>query len=100
MRTRAVSRGARHCGRELTVPKPAPLLDAEFASWEPRPSVTSGRAIASLVLGALLFFACLSGLPAIVFGCRRWARSSGAGAGSGARGWRSPGSSSGSSVAC
>ena len=58
------------CGRELTVPKPAPLLDAEFASWEPRPSVTSGGAIASLVLGALFFFACLSGLPAIVFGYR------------------------------
>ena len=35
MRTRAVSR-CPDCGRELTVPKPAPLLDAEFASWEPR----------------------------------------------------------------
>jgi prepilin-type processing-associated H-X9-DG protein len=50
------------------VPKPAPRPEVEFIPWEPEPSVTSGKAIASLALGALFFFACLSGVPAILLG--------------------------------
>ena len=60
------------CGRELVVPKGEPqLYDAPMAplfegETEPR---TSGKAIASLVLGILSFF-CLffTGLPAIILG--------------------------------
>jgi prepilin-type processing-associated H-X9-DG protein len=40
----------------------------EFGPWEPKSPVTSGKAIASLVLGLLFFFACLSGAPAVVLG--------------------------------
>jgi len=39
-----------------------------FIPWEPAPSVTSGKAIASLALGVLFFFACLTGVPAILLG--------------------------------
>jgi prepilin-type processing-associated H-X9-DG protein len=56
------------CGRELTAPKPETPWDPEFVPWASKPSATSGRAIASLVLGALFFFACLSGVPAIILG--------------------------------
>ena len=55
------------CGRELTVPKPAALDDLLLIS---EPTVTSGNAIASLVLGVCLFLGCLSGLPAIWLGRR------------------------------
>jgi hypothetical protein len=58
------------CGREVYVPKPAPLSDATFDSWESGSARTSGDAIASLVLGVLFFFGCLSGLPAIFLGIR------------------------------
>jgi prepilin-type processing-associated H-X9-DG protein len=50
------------------VPKPAQGPEAELIPWEPEPSATSGKAIASLALGALFFFACLSGIPAIILG--------------------------------
>ena len=53
------------CGRELTLPKPAAFDDLFLIS---EPTVTSGNAIASLVLGACLFLGCLSGLPAIWLG--------------------------------
>jgi prepilin-type processing-associated H-X9-DG protein len=50
------------------VPKPAPWPELEFIPGKPEPSVTSGKAIASLALGTLFFFACLSGMPAILLG--------------------------------
>ena len=59
-----------HCGRVLTVSKPKPPFDEEFLPWGPGPTVTSGKAIASLVLGVLFVFACLSGVPAILLGRR------------------------------
>src|SRR5689334_21797551 len=44
------------CGRELTIPKPGGLfLDEEFAALEPGATVTSGKAIASFVLGICSF---------------------------------------------
>jgi prepilin-type processing-associated H-X9-DG protein len=56
------------CAREQVVPKPS--LPAEFLidSWEWEKTATSGKAIASFVLGILFFFACFTGLPAILFG--------------------------------
>ena len=42
--------------------------EPDFTPWEPEPAATSGKAIASLALGALFFFACLSGVPAILLG--------------------------------
>jgi len=56
-----------NCGRELTVPKAAPL-EEELLPWEPEATVTSDKAIASLVMGALFCFACLTGVPAILLG--------------------------------
>ena len=56
------------CGREIIVPGREPLSDAYLDAWDPGPSSTSRKAIASLVLGLLFVFACLSGLPAILFG--------------------------------
>jgi prepilin-type processing-associated H-X9-DG protein len=58
------------CGREFTVPEPAPAPQVERIAWEPKPAVTSDKAVASLALGALFFFACLSGVPAILLGRR------------------------------
>ncbi|APW61988.1 DUF1559 domain-containing protein [Paludisphaera borealis] len=55
------------CGGELTLPEPA-SPGAWLLPEEPEPTATSGKAIASLALGALFFFACLSGLPAILIG--------------------------------
>jgi prepilin-type processing-associated H-X9-DG protein len=56
------------CGRELAVPKPPTLGEELFDSWESASPRTSGKAIASLTLGVLFFLACLTGLPAILFG--------------------------------
>jgi prepilin-type processing-associated H-X9-DG protein len=56
------------CGRELIVPKPAPSPEVLFISDVSEPTGTSGKAIASLTLGVLFFFACLSGVPAILLG--------------------------------
>ncbi len=56
------------CGRELTVPKPALPSEELFDSWESQGPATSGKAIASLALGVLFFFVCLSGVPAIILG--------------------------------
>jgi prepilin-type processing-associated H-X9-DG protein len=56
------------CGRELTVPKPKPPVELDDIPWGPVPAVTSGKAIASFVLGVLFIFACLSGVPAILLG--------------------------------
>ena len=56
------------CGRELNVPKPSLLLEDEWIPFKPQLTVTSGKAIASLLFGALFFFACLSGIPAILLG--------------------------------
>jgi Protein of unknown function (DUF1559)/Domain of unknown function (DUF4190) len=61
------------CGRALIVPIRAPVPETFFISDAPElriPSgeVTSGKAIASLGLGVLFFFACLSGIPAILLG--------------------------------
>ena len=52
------------------MPKPKPIPEAELIPEELEPAVTSGKAIASLVLGGRFFFACLSGLPAIFLGRR------------------------------
>jgi hypothetical protein len=56
------------CGCEVGVPKLSLLLDDEWLPFKPQLTITSGRAIASLALGALFFLACLSGLPAIWLG--------------------------------
>ncbi len=56
------------CGRELTVPKPAPPPELLYLPELPESTATSGKAIASLALGVLFFFACLSGVPAIMLG--------------------------------
>jgi prepilin-type processing-associated H-X9-DG protein len=61
------------CGCEFSLPKPASGLDPEFAPipWKPSLTVTSGKAIASLLLGALgIVFACFSGVPAVLLGRR------------------------------
>jgi prepilin-type processing-associated H-X9-DG protein len=61
------------CGRVFTVPKPASGLDPEFNSipWKPSLTATSDKAIASLLLGALVVvFACFSGVPAVLLGRR------------------------------
>jgi hypothetical protein len=46
-----------NCGRELGVPKPSLLLDDEWIPFKPKLTVTSGKVIASLALGALFFLA-------------------------------------------
>ena len=56
------------CGRAVTVPKPSLLLEDEWIPFKPELTVTSGKAIASLVLGALFFGGCLTGVPAILLG--------------------------------
>jgi prepilin-type processing-associated H-X9-DG protein len=56
------------CGYVMTVPRPAPPSEVRFIPEGGKPTATSGKAIASLVLGFLFFFACLSGLPAIFLG--------------------------------
>ena len=59
------------CGRELIVPQPKRSPDSEFAVLE-EPEVaferTSGKAIASLVLGLCSFVARITGIPALLFG--------------------------------
>jgi prepilin-type processing-associated H-X9-DG protein len=56
------------CGRKTMVAKPAPPSEVLFIPWEPEPTTVSGKAIASLAFGVLFFFACLTGLPAIILG--------------------------------
>jgi prepilin-type processing-associated H-X9-DG protein len=56
------------CGGESIVSKPPPAPEVFFMPWEPEPASTSGKAIASLLFGVLFFFACLSGVPAILLG--------------------------------
>ena len=56
------------CGRELIVPLLEPAEEVLYIRDEPVQPVVSGKALASLVAGALLPFACLSGLPAILLG--------------------------------
>jgi len=58
------------CQRELIVPEPKPVPEGEFAPLrEFGPPKTSGKAIASLVLGVFSFFcSILAGVPAIIFG--------------------------------
>lgn len=57
------------CGRVLTLPRAtAPHEEQVVIRDEPEPNVTSRKAIASLVLGLMFFFACLSGVPAILYG--------------------------------
>jgi prepilin-type processing-associated H-X9-DG protein len=56
------------CGRELIVPIPEPFEEVFVISDDSRTITTSGKAIASLVLGALFFLGCLSGIPAILVG--------------------------------
>jgi prepilin-type processing-associated H-X9-DG protein len=58
------------CGRESIVPKPSTPDEFFFIRGDSEPSETSGKAIASLMLGVLFFFACLSGIPAILLGQR------------------------------
>jgi prepilin-type processing-associated H-X9-DG protein len=56
------------CGHELTVPQPAPPPEVVFITDISLPTRTSSKAIASLALGALFFFACASGVPAVLLG--------------------------------
>jgi prepilin-type processing-associated H-X9-DG protein len=58
------------CQRELIVPQPKPLFEWEFGPLEDfSPPKSSGKAIASLVLGiSSLFAGVLTGVPAILFG--------------------------------
>jgi prepilin-type processing-associated H-X9-DG protein len=58
------------CQRPLIVPQPKPLAEGEFAPLhERRPTQTSGKAIASFVLGLCSFVCCLfTGIPAIILG--------------------------------
>ncbi len=57
------------CGGAVELPECAPPSEVLFLSEGPEPTATIGTAIASLVIGALFFFACFSGLPAILLGC-------------------------------
>lgn len=56
------------CGLLVMVPglKSAPAPEVVFLSGNP--TATSGKAVASLAMGVLFFFACLSGIPAILLG--------------------------------
>ena len=58
------------CGREPTVPRPLSADEKLFISDMAGRTGTSGKAGASLALGVLLFFGCLSGVPAILLGRR------------------------------
>jgi prepilin-type processing-associated H-X9-DG protein len=59
------------CARILIVPGPSmfrPAVPPETIYIADEPARTSGKAIASLVLGLAFFFACFSGTPAILLG--------------------------------
>lgn len=57
------------CGTELVVPKPNLISFDAPVDLEPVETITSGKAIASLVLGLLSFFCSLvAGIPAIILG--------------------------------
>jgi prepilin-type processing-associated H-X9-DG protein len=58
------------CKRELIVPQPKPVFDDELGTLhEPGPRPTSGKAIASLLLGLGSFVLCFfTGIPAIFLG--------------------------------
>lgn len=56
------------CGRVHVVPKPEWPGGAGELAWEPPPAELSRKAVASLALGILFFFACVTGLPAIILG--------------------------------
>jgi DNA-directed RNA polymerase subunit RPC12/RpoP len=60
------------CQREVIVPPPKPPAEGDFSSFrEPSSTRTSGKAIASLVLGLCSPFTCpLTSIPAIVLGIR------------------------------
>jgi hypothetical protein len=74
LRTREENAGMRArcpaCQRELIVPQPKPLAEGEIADFDDfGPIRTSGKAIASLVLGILSLFTCVfTGIPAVLFG--------------------------------
>jgi prepilin-type processing-associated H-X9-DG protein len=58
------------CGRELIIPKSEFAAGDEFAGLESAGTTTSGKAIASLVLGITsLICMVFTGLPAIILGC-------------------------------
>jgi prepilin-type processing-associated H-X9-DG protein len=59
-----------NCSRDLPVPKPTPPGEELFDFWDSGRPRTSGKSIASLILGMLFFLTCLTGLPAILFGRR------------------------------
>ncbi|MDR3621243.1 MAG: DUF1559 domain-containing protein [Paludisphaera borealis] len=54
----------------MAAPEPELATSPEvlFIGDEPEPTATSVKAVVSLVVGSLFFFACLSGLPAIFLG--------------------------------
>ncbi len=58
------------CERELIVPQPKPRAEGDFApAYDFGPPRTSGKAIASLVLGICSLVTCLlTGIPAIILG--------------------------------
>ena len=58
------------CGRELLVPKPAQSPNDDVVEFDPSGTATSGKAIASLILGVCSFVCIVfTGVPAIVLGC-------------------------------
>ena len=63
-------RAVRFCQRELILPEPKPVAAGELPDFRDfPPSTTSGKAIASLVLGFCCFvFCCITGIPAMILG--------------------------------
>ena len=58
------------CGPSSSCPRSRRPEEVLYIPDEPVQPVTSGKAIASLLVGILLPFACLSGVPAILLGRR------------------------------
>jgi prepilin-type processing-associated H-X9-DG protein len=58
------------CQRELIVPQPKPLAEADFAApFETAPPAMNGKAVTSFVLGLCSFvLCCVTGVPALIFG--------------------------------
>jgi prepilin-type processing-associated H-X9-DG protein len=58
------------CGRPVIVPEPKPLAEGDFAPLHDfGPTQTSGKAIASFILGLCSFVFCLiTGIPAVILG--------------------------------
>ena len=69
-RERGTHRRCPVCQRELIVPAPRCSREAELAEFHDiRPFQTSGKAMASMILGLCSFvFCCFTGVPAVILG--------------------------------